>query len=54
VDDLKLMRMTLKGFRKEWTLFIKGILAHEKLLDWSRLWGVFTQEELRDEELNGV
>jgi hypothetical protein len=46
MDDLKLMRTKLKGFRKEWTLFIKGILAHENLPDWSRLWGDFTQEEI--------
>jgi hypothetical protein len=45
--------MTLKVFRKEWTLFIKGVMAHEKLPDWSRLWDDFVQEELQDEELNG-
>jgi hypothetical protein len=31
MDDSKLVRMTLKGFRKEWTSFIKGIMAQEKL-----------------------
>jgi hypothetical protein len=53
VDDSELVRTTLKGFTKEWTPFIKGIVAREKLPDWSRLWDDFVQEELRDEELNG-
>jgi len=53
VDDLQLVRTMLKGFGKEWTLFIKGIMEQEKLLDWSRLWDDFVQEELQDEELNG-
>jgi hypothetical protein len=47
MDDSELVRMTLKGFTKEWTSFIKGIVAREKLLDWSRLWDDFVQEELR-------
>jgi hypothetical protein len=51
--DSELVRMTLKGFMKEWTSFIKGIMARENLPDWSRLWDDFIQEELRDEELNG-
>jgi hypothetical protein len=46
VDDSKLVRTALKGFTKEWTPFIKGIVAREKLLDWSRLWDDFVQEEL--------
>jgi hypothetical protein len=41
MDDSKLVRTSLKGFRKEWTLFIKGIMAREKLPDWSRLWDDF-------------
>jgi hypothetical protein len=53
VDDLELVRTTLKGFTKEWTSFIKGVVAREKLPDWSRLWDEFVQEELQDEELNG-
>jgi hypothetical protein len=53
MDDLELVRTTLKGFMNAWTLFIKGVVAHEKLPDWSRLWDEFVQEELRDEELNG-
>jgi hypothetical protein len=53
VDDSELVRTTLKGFTKEWTLFIKGVVAREKFPDRSRLWDDFVQEELRDEELNG-
>jgi hypothetical protein len=53
MTDSELVRMTLKGFMKQWTPFIKGIVACENLPDWSRLWDDFVQEELRDEELNG-
>jgi hypothetical protein len=53
VSDSELVRTTLKGFTKEWTPFIKGVMAREKLPDWSRLWDDFVQEELRDEEMNG-
>jgi hypothetical protein len=53
MDDSNLVRTPLNGFGKEWTLFIKGIVSREKLLDWSRLWNDFVQEELRDEEMNG-
>jgi hypothetical protein len=41
MDDSELVRTTLKGFTKEWTSFIKGIVAREKLPDWSRLWDDF-------------
>jgi hypothetical protein len=53
VDDSELVRMTLKRFMKECTPFIKGVVAREKLHDWSRLWDDFVQVELRDEDLNG-
>jgi hypothetical protein len=53
VDDLELARTMLKGFTKELTPFIKGVVGQEKLPDWSRLWDDFIQEELRDEKLNG-
>jgi hypothetical protein len=52
VDDSDLVRTTLKGF-KEWTSFIKGVMAREKLLDWSTLRDDLVQAELRDEEMNG-
>jgi hypothetical protein len=51
IDDSELMRMTLKGFMKKWTLFIKGIVASKKLLDWMRLWDDFVQEELNGGQL---
>jgi len=53
VVDSELVRTTLKGFTKEWTLSIKGIMAQEKFPNWSRLWDDFAQEELQDEDLNG-
>jgi hypothetical protein len=53
MDDSKLVRKKLKGFRKEWTPFFKGIMEREKILDWSRMWDDFVLEELQDEDLNG-
>jgi hypothetical protein len=53
MDDLELVRMTLKGFTKEWTPFIKGIIVRDKILDWSRFWDDFIQEEIQDEYMNG-
>jgi len=44
VVDSKLVRMTLKGFKKEWTYFIKGTMAREMLLDWSCFWDEFIHE----------
>jgi biotin-(acetyl-CoA carboxylase) ligase len=54
VDDSKLVRTILKRFTKQWTSFIKGIVACEKLPDWKRLWDDFVREELQYEDLNGV
>jgi hypothetical protein len=54
VADSKLVRMALNRFTKEWTFFIKGIVAQEMILDWWRLWDEFIHEELRVEDLNGV
>lgn len=44
--ETRLVRTALKGFSKEWKPFIKGIVSHEKLPDWNRLWEDFIQEEL--------
>jgi len=46
MDDSELVRTTLKGFGKEWKPLIKGIMAWEKILDWSRLWDEFFYEEI--------
>jgi hypothetical protein len=46
VNDSELVRMALKFFMKQWTLFIKGIVSHGNLPNWSRLWDDFIQEEL--------
>jgi hypothetical protein len=53
VDDLELVRMTLKGFKEDWTPLIKGSMACEKLSDWSSFWDDFIQEKIQDKELNG-
>ena len=37
ITDSKLVRIALKGFTKEWEVFVKCVVGREKLLDWSRL-----------------
>lgn len=58
VSDPELVRIALKGFSKEWSVFVKCIVGREKLPDWSRLWDDFTQEEIRmgemEEEAEGT
>jgi hypothetical protein len=47
ISDSELVRIALKGFTKDWEVFVKCIVGREKLLDWSRLWHDFTHEEIR-------
>jgi hypothetical protein len=42
ISNLELVRIALKGFTKEWEVFVKCVVGHEHLLDWSRLWDNFT------------
>ena len=53
ISDSELVRIALKDFTKEWEVFVKYVVARENLLDWSRLWDDFTQEEIR-KDLNVV
>ena len=53
ISDSEMARTTLKGFTKRWDVFVKCIVGKEKLLDWSRLWDEFTQEEIREGALGG-
>jgi hypothetical protein len=46
IPDLELVRIALKGFTKEWKVFVKCVVGREKLPNWSRLWDDFTQEEI--------
>jgi hypothetical protein len=39
--DSELVRIALKGFTKEWEVFVKCVVGHEHLPDWSRLWDDF-------------
>jgi hypothetical protein len=45
--DLELVRIALDGFSKSWDIFVRGVVAREKLPDWQRLWDDFVQEEIR-------
>jgi hypothetical protein len=47
VDETELVRIALNGFTKQWDVFVRGVVAREKLPNWERLWDDFTQEELR-------
>jgi hypothetical protein len=46
ISDSDLARIALKGFTKEWEVFMKCVVGHEHLPYWSRLWDDFTQEEI--------
>ena len=48
IYDFELVRIALKGFAKEWEVFVKCVVARENLPDWSRLWDDFTQKEIRE------
>jgi len=47
-----MVKIALKGFTPKWKLFIKGIVARDKMQKWNRLWDDFIQEELLDEDLH--
>jgi hypothetical protein len=46
ISNSELVRIALRGFTKDWEVFVKCIVGREKLPDWSRLWDDFTQEEM--------
>jgi hypothetical protein len=48
ISDFELVRIALNGFTKDWEVFVKCMVGHEHLPDWSRLWDDFTQEEIRE------
>jgi hypothetical protein len=52
ISDLELVRISLKGFTKEWKVFVKCLVGPERLPYWSRLWDDFTQEEIREGSLS--
>ena len=41
-------RYALNGFIAKWHTFVQGVVAREKLLDWTKLWDDFVQEETRE------
>ena len=46
IPDSELMCIALRGFTKEWGMFMKCVVGKEKLPDWSRLCDDFTQEKI--------
>jgi hypothetical protein len=47
VDETELVRTAFNGFTKQWDIFVRGVVAQEKLPDWERFRDDFTQEKLR-------
>jgi hypothetical protein len=43
-----LVRITLKGFTKEWEVFMKCMVGCEHLPDWRRPWDDFSQEDTQE------
>jgi hypothetical protein len=41
IPDSELVRIALKGFTKEWDVFVKCVVGRDKLLDWRKLWDEF-------------
>jgi hypothetical protein len=48
IPDSELVRIALKGFTKEWEVFVKCMVGRDKLPNWSILWDDFPQEEIRE------
>ena len=53
VPNSESVRIDLKGFTKNWDVFVKCIVRREKLPSWSRLWDDFTQEEIQEGPQSG-
>ena len=47
IEDPELVRIALDGFTKSWDLFVRCVVAQEKLPEWQRLWDDFVQEEIK-------
>jgi hypothetical protein len=53
ITDYELVRIALNGFTKEWKVFVKCVVGHEHLRDWSKLWDDFTLGNIRERSQNG-
>jgi hypothetical protein len=42
------VRISLKGFTKEWEVFMKCVVVHEHLPVWIILWDNFNKEEIQE------
>ena len=51
VPNSELVRIALKGFIKNWDVFVKCIVGKEKLPNWSILLDDFTQEDIQEGSL---
>jgi hypothetical protein len=47
ISESELGKIALKGFTKEWDVFVKCVVDRENFPDWSKLWDDFTQEKIR-------
>lgn len=49
VEDEELVQHALNRFTTKRHTFLEGVVARERLLDWTRLWDDFVQEESLEE-----
>jgi hypothetical protein len=47
IEESELVSVTLNGFSKSCDVFVRGVVAREKLPDWQRLWYDCVQEEIK-------
>ena len=48
IADSEFVRIALKGFTKEWGIFVKCVVGRERLPEWSRPWHDFTYEDIHE------
>ena len=48
IADSELMCIALKGFTKDWDVYVKCVVVWENFSSWKRLWDDFTQEEIQE------
>jgi hypothetical protein len=46
-EESELLSVALNGFSKSWDVFVRGVVAREKLPNWLRLWDDFVQKDIR-------
>jgi hypothetical protein len=53
MDDMELVKVSLKGCTKQWDTFFTCILSRDKFHDWVGLWDNFTEKDIWEESIIG-